>query len=68
MFDQLGEEADLMDILGAGFDDASVLLDGEDDLAPALERLVEGDLRLLAPDEKRENSREGNEVPDGMAG
>jgi hypothetical protein len=65
MFDQPAKEADLMDILGAGFVDGGVLLDDQDDLAAALERLIEGGLRLLAPDKKRENSRrEGNEVPD----
>ena len=36
MFDQLGEEADLKDILGAGFLDPCVLLDGQDDVAPAV--------------------------------
>jgi 4-carboxymuconolactone decarboxylase len=65
VFDQLGEEADLMDILGAGLVDAGVLLDGQDELAPAPEGLVEGGLGLLAPDEKRKDRRrERNEVPD----
>ena len=58
-----------MDILRAGFVDAEILLDGQGDLAAAPERLVEGGLRLLAPDENRENRRrEGNESRIGAAG
>ena len=45
MFDQPAQEADLMDILGAGFVDAGVLLDGQDDLAAAPECLVERGLQ-----------------------
>lgn len=62
--DQLREDTDVEDVLLAGLVDGSVLLDRQDDLAPALEGLVKRGFRLLAADEEREDGGgERHEIP-----
>jgi hypothetical protein len=61
---QLGEDADLVDVLESRLVNAGLLLDGQHDLPLALERMVEGLYRFLAPDKNRMGrSRERNDVP-----
>src|SRR5271168_4106751 len=70
-FEQLGQNADLVNIVKSWLVNPGISLGDEHDLALALKRLVEGLHGLHAPNEQRENrGGEGNQVPewnDGIA-
>ena len=62
-FEQLGEDANLVNVIESRFVNARLPLDRQHDLPLAIERIVEGLNGLLASHKKRiDRCREGNEV------